>query len=487
MTKPAVLWFRRDLRLADHPALLRAVADSPEVLALFVADDAVLVPSGAPRRVFLAGCLERLSSALGGRLLIAAGRPEQVVPAVAAAVGASAVHVSADYGPYGRRRDARVEKALAATGVELIGSGSPYAVAPGRVRKPDGSRYAVFTPYYRGWTAHGWRAPARTADPVTWLDPSSVDGPQLRSAADLGLPLDPSTTLPEPGEAAARQVWQDFLHSKDSHNHDSHNEYSDSGHSPETAAGRYGLDTYPDQRNRPDHAGTSQMSPYLKWGCIHPRTLLADLAASGSPGAASYRRELAWREFYADVVFHRPESLHTSLDPAIDRLTGDTGKTADERLAAWKAGKTGYPYIDAGMRQLLAQGWVHNRVRMGVASFLIKDLHLPWQVGAAHFMDHLVDGDYASNNHGWQWVAGSGPQAAAFYRIFNPIGQGEKFDPDGTYVRRFVPELRDIPGKAVHRPWELPGGAPADYPTPIVDHAAERTESLRRWESRARS
>ena len=459
MTRSSVVWFRRDLRLGDHPALLSAAADSPDVLGLFVADDAVLQRSGAPRRAFLAGCLEELSAALDGRLLIIHGRPSSVVPEVAAAVGATAVHISADYGPYGGRRDDRVEKALAERDVQMVATGSPYAVAPGRVRKPDGSRYAVFTPYFRGWTAHGWRRPAGPAGKVDWLDPAGIRGVARLKPADLGESVPATTTLPAPGEAAARRTWGDFLEH---------------------------VERYSDERNRPDRPGTSRMSPYLKWGCMHPRTMLADLAERSSAGAAAYRRELAWREFYADVLYHRPESLWTSIDPAVDIVCNDKGKTADERLAAWKAGRTGFPYIDAGMRQLLAKGWVHNRVRMGVASFLIKDLHLPWQLGAAHFMDHLVDGDYASNNHGWQWVAGSGPQAAAFYRIFNPIGQGEKFDPDGDYVRRFVPELRAIPGKAVHRPWDLPGAAP-QYPEPIVDHAAERAESLRRWESRATS
>ena len=215
--------------------------------------------------------------------------------------------------------------------------------------------------------------------------------------------------LPEAGEAAAHRRWQEFL---------------------EAAVNGYDGD-----RDRPDHAGTSRMSPYLKWGCIHPRTLLADLASLKSSGAASYRRELAWREFYADVVHHLPKSLWTSVDPVIDAMSWDDGTEADERFVAWQQGRTGYPYIDAGMRQLLAEGWMHNRVRMGVASFLIKDLHLPWQWGAKHFMEHLVDGDYASNNHGWQWVAGSGPQASPFFRIFNPLAQGEKFDPQGDYVR----------------------------------------------------
>ena len=266
--------------------------------------------------------------------------------------------------------------------------------------------------------------------------------------------------LPEPGEAAALRRWREFLTGT--------------------------VNEYDDDRDRPDHAGTSRMSPYLKWGSVHPRTLLADLAKNRSIGASSYRRELAWREFYADLVFHRPDSIWRSVDPVIDRIPWDDGPQAGDRLHAWKTGTTGYPYIDAGMRQLLAEGWMHNRVRMGVASFLIKDLHLTWQQGAAHFLEHLVDGDYASNNHGWQWVAGSGAQASPFFRVFNPITQGEKFDPAGDYVRRYVPELRGIPGNSVHRPWELSADVPAGYPGPIVDHAAERAETLRRWESRPR-
>jgi deoxyribodipyrimidine photo-lyase len=467
MTTPTLLWFRRDLRLADHAALLAAVnggsgsADG-DVLGVFVADDRLLRPSGAPRRAFLAGCLTRLSESTGGKLLIVKGSPDSVVPRIAAAAGAAAVHVSADFMPYGRRRDELVAEALRAKDIELVATGSPYAVAPGRVRKPDGSRYAVFTPYFRGWTEHGWRAPAVTGDDVSWVDPADIDaiGGRRMMPEDLGIAVPDGLELPEPGEQAAAERWKQFL---------------------ADAVGEYD-----DERDRPDHPGTSRMSPYLKWGCIHPRTMLADLARLRSKGAAAYRRELAWREFYADLVFHRPESLRQSIDPVVDEMTWDQGAEADARLADWQQGRTGYPYIDAGMRQLLTEGWMHNRVRMGVASFLIKDLHVPWQRGAAHFLRHLVDGDVSSNNHGWQWVAGSGPQAAPFFRIFNPVGQGEKHDPDGDYVRRYVPELRSVAGKAVHRPWELPGGLPNGYPERIVDHAAERAESLQRWEDRPR-
>ena len=457
----SLLWFRRDLRLADHPALLAAAADNTDVLGVFVSDDVPLQASGAPRRVFLSGALAALSESMNGRLMVVHGRPESVLPRLAAEIGAAAVHASADYGPYGRRRDTKVEKALRDRDVDWVTTGSPYAVAPGRVRKPDGSRYAVFTPYFRGWTAHGYRGPAGSGDGVNWIDPADVAVVKRHDPDSLAAKVPAELNLPEPGEAAALATWRDFL--------------------------ARAVADYDDDRNRPDHAGTSRMSPYLKWGCVHPRTLLADLAKHRSAGAASYRRELAWREFYADVVFHLPSSIWTSVDPVIDNLPWDSGQEADARFDAWKRGRTGYPYIDAGMRQLLVEGWMHNRVRMGTASFLIKDLHLPWQDGAKHFLEHLVDGDYASNNHGWQWVAGSGPQASAFYRVFNPIGQGEKFDPTGDYVRKYVPELRGIAGKAVHRPWELGADAPAEYPAPIVDHPTERAEALRRFESRPRT
>jgi deoxyribodipyrimidine photo-lyase len=224
------------------------------------------------------------------------------------------------------------------------------------------------------------------------------------------------------------------------------------------------------------------MSVHLKYGEVHPRTLLADLARRRSESAEAYRREIVWREFYADVLHHRPDSARRNLDRAFDALPLDSGPEAQRRFAAWWDGRTGFPIVDAGMRQLRAQAWMHNRVRMIVASFLVKDLHLPWWDGARHFMRLLVDGDLASNQHGWQWVAGTGTDPAPYVRVFNPVTQGERFDPDGDYVRRFVPELRGVPGKAVHRPWQLPGGVPDGYPEPIVDHVAERREALARYE-----
>jgi deoxyribodipyrimidine photo-lyase len=254
--------------------------------------------------------------------------------------------------------------------------------------------------------------------------------------------------LPAVGEAAARRAWRTYLAD--------------------------GIDHYAEQRDRPDLDRTSHMSVHLKWGTIHPRTMLADLDTRHE----AYRKELAWRDFYADVLYARPDSAREYYHPQLRGLGYVTGRLAEQRLAAWAAGRTGYPIVDAGMRQLLAEGWMHNRVRMIVASFLVKDLHLEWTAGARHFLRHLIDGDLASNNHGWQWVAGSGTDAAPFFRIFNPVTQGKKFEPDGGYVRRYLPELATVPARYLHEPWLDPAGLPDGYPERIVDHAVERAASL---------
>jgi deoxyribodipyrimidine photo-lyase len=240
------------------------------------------------------------------------------------------------------------------------------------------------------------------------------------------------------------------------------------------------LTGYADDRNRPDLDGTSRLSPYLKLGVLHPRTLLADLAGEHGKGGRTYENELAWREFYADVLWHQPSTAWHDLRPEMSRMRYDEPEDAIE---AWRTGHTGYPIVDAGMRQLLAQGWMHNRVRMITASFLTKDLHVWWPVGARHFLDHLVDGDIASNNHGWQWVAGTGTDASPYFRVFNPVTQGLRFDPDGAYVRQWVPELAHLAGPAAHEPWDAANGYAHGYPERIVDHAAERVEALARLEA----
>jgi deoxyribodipyrimidine photo-lyase len=446
---PSVLWFRRDLRFGDHPALLAAAADGP-VIALFVLDDALLRPAGTPRLSFLLESLRAMDTelrTLGAHLVIRRGRPEQIVPELVAQTGAAAVHISADFGPYGSLRDTRVGTALGPT--PLIATGSPYAVAPGRLRTAVGDSYRVFTPFYRAWLSHGWRPPApSTASAVTW---QAIDGEPIPRTPVLPDGL----VLPEAGEAAAHAAWQTFRRQP----------------------GEYRTD-----RDRPDLDRTSRMSPYLKIGSIHPRTLLAALDPA-DPDDAALRRELAWREFYAAVLHAAPETAREYVKPAMRDLPHATGSVAHQRFQAWADGRTGYPLVDAGMRQLLAEGWMHNRVRMVVASFLVKDLNLEWPAGARHFMRHLVDGDLASNQHGWQWTAGTGTDAAPYFRIYNPTTQAERYDPDGVYVRRFVRELAGLSAPAIHRPWRCPGGPPNGYPLPIVDHEQQRVATLAAYQA----
>jgi deoxyribodipyrimidine photo-lyase len=304
----------------------------------------------------------------------------------------------------------------------------------------------VFTPFFRQWREVGWRAPAKSsAEAARWLDPARVRIEQC-DIPDAGAALDVAA-----GEGAARKLWKSFV---------------------DNALQHYGED-----RNRPGVAGTSRMSAHLKFGSIHPRTMVADLDLRGT-GAQAYLRELAFRDFYADVLHHRPASAWRNWNGRFDGIRTDPGDEAMRRFDARKAGETGFPFVDAGMRQLRETGFMHNRVRMIVASFLVKDLHLPWQWGAEWFLDQLVDGDMANNQHGWQWCAGCGTDAAPYFRVFNPITQRQKFDPSGDDIRRWVPELRSVDEVHVSK-----GERPHGYPEPIVDHGAERAEALRRYQS----
>jgi deoxyribodipyrimidine photo-lyase len=234
----------------------------------------------------------------------------------------------------------------------------------------------------------------------------------------------------------------------------------------------------------PGADATSHLSIALRWGHLHPRTVLKDLAEHRSDGARALARQIAWRDFFADVLWHKPSATTDPVRPEFRRMVVEEpadSATAARHLKAWQEGRTGYPLVDAGMRQLRAEGWMHNRVRMVVASFLIKDLHIGWWHGADWFMEHLRDGDIAQNQLNWQWVAGCGTDAAPYFRVFNPLSQGEKFDADGRYIRRYVTELADVPKQHLHRPWEAPDGVPDGYPEPIVDHATERQEALDRF------
>ena len=446
-----VMWFRRDLRMTDHPALARAVAEAAgePILPLFVVVPGPWQRLGAPAQAYLSASLDSLRDELGS-LHVVSGDPAAVLSALAGRLGRITVHVTEAHTPRGRERDARVATALARSGSRLVTTGSNYAVPPGSVRKPDGSPYRVFTPFHRGWLAHGWSAPARMPTAIPVLDPAA--------AGLVGDPVpapDPGTVgtaVPVAGSAAAAERWARFR------------------------AGS--LAEYATLRDRADLPGTSRLSIPLRWGEIHPRTLLADLEPDEE---RRFVAELGWREFYADVLFHNPGSQTGNLNPAYDQMVHDSGQAADELFQAWAQGRTGFPFVDAGMRQLRAEGWMHNRVRMVTASFLVKDLHLPWWRGEREFMRWLIDGDPASNAHGWQWVAGSGTDAAPYFRVFNPILQGLKFDPDGAYVRRYVPELAHLPGKSAHEPWAVLDGYTHDYPEPVVDHAEERDEALRRY------
>jgi deoxyribodipyrimidine photo-lyase len=446
MKKPlSILWFRRDLRFEDHPALAKA-SRRGQVLALFVVDPALMRAAGQPRTTFLAHTLRDMDQrlrALGASLTVREGRAEEVVPEVTAQAGATEVHISADFAPYGTARDQRVAAALGP--VPLIATGSPYAVSPPRLATTAGRPYRVFTPYFRAWRQHGWPEPAQS-------DPRLVDWVTVPGE---GIPDEPSPhpslVLPRAGEQAAQDAWWRFREER--------------------------LPGYGAQRDRPDLDATSRLSAYLHLGTLHPRTLLSGLG----PDDERYMTELAWREFYASVLWHWPQSAHANFDARMSGLKVDEGPDAEALFEAWRQGRTGYPIIDAGMRQLKREAWMHNRVRMLVASFLVKDLHLDWRLGARHFMRHLVDGDLASNQHGWQWAAGTGTDASPYFRIFNPVTQSKRFDPEGDYIRRWVPELSGVPARFVHEPWRSPD--PVDYVTPIIDHDVERKRSLAAYEA----
>ncbi|HSP29291.1 MAG TPA: deoxyribodipyrimidine photo-lyase [Ilumatobacteraceae bacterium] len=431
-TRRSIMWFRRDLRLDDNPALVAAGDDGAEVVPVFVIDP-TFASSGPPRLAYLHDALQSLDTSIRERgatgLIVRHGDPVEVIAALAHELDADTVFVARDYAPYGRRRDAAVKAALEHDGRHLQGVGSPYAVAPGGVTKDDGTPYAVFTPFSKVWRRIGWDLPLEApSGDFRWAGATAMESEPLRDRPDPGI------DVPEAGEAAARDLWAHFV--------------------------REGVDDYADLRDLPAVDGTSRMSQALKWGTIHPRQLLADLDASGAgpKGHTVFSSELAWREFYADVLFQQPRTAWENLNPKMDAMPVDTDSAARKRFDRWAAGETGFGIVDAGMRQLAATGWMHNRVRMIVASFLVKDLHLPWQWGARWFMQHLIDGDLASNNHGWQWAAGTGTDAAPYFRVFNPHLQQERYDPDGEYVARWVPE-------------------PV---APMLDHKTERDDALHR-------
>ena len=452
-------WFRNDLRLRDHGAL-QALADRVEEWgALFVLDPVLLDgPLSRNRDRFLIESLASLRDALAERgvsLLTVSGDPETVVPRIAERLRVDVVSYTEADTPYALRRDAAVRAALESDGREILAVRDHTIFGPDEVLTKKGGPHSIYSPYRRAWWA-AWEAAPRWPSPRLRLPKGPIPVERRASEdaiAKLRLPSSPRIGPPG-GEPAARRRLARFLESR---------------------VGRYATD-----RDVPAEDGTARLSPYLRFGVISARRCVADALAHAEanpeerPGVEKWLDELVWREFYAAVLAHRPEITTRNFRPEYDRLAW---RSDPEGFEAWCTGRTGYPIVDAGMRQLVQTGWMHNRVRMIVASFLTKDLLIDWRRGARFFMDHLVDGDPASNNGGWQWAASTGTDPQPYFRIFNPSKQGERWDPEGVYVRRFVPELAELETRYVHSPWLAPM-PPEHYPAPIVAHGEARKRAL---------
>jgi deoxyribodipyrimidine photo-lyase len=466
-TTTAIVWFRRDLRLADHPALLAACAEHERVIPLFVVDDKLLHGRYAsPARArFMLGCLRALDGALrerGSALVVRHGAPVREVVAVAGEAGARAVLWTSDVAPYARRRDRAVTAALREAGVEARPHGGGYLVDPSRPRTQGGKPYTVFTPFWRS-IAELERRPVQRAPAALPALPAGLRKGRLPSAAALGIDgAEVPEPVAEPGEAAARAALERWLHS--------------------------GLQRYAERHDALSDPGTSVLSPYLRWGCLSARECEQRAQDHGGAGAAAFVRQLAWRDFYAHQLLMYPQNVGHEFQ---ERYRGALRWVDDaEGLAAWKAGQTGYPLVDAGMRQLARTGWMHNRARLVVGSFLTKDLHIDWREGERHFARLLLDGEPAQNNGNWQWIASVGADPApSFRRLLNPTLQQRKFDPGGDYVRTWVPELAGVPDAKLAEPWTMSEDEQAgagcaigtDYPAPIVDHAHEREVAKQRY------
>lgn len=460
----AIWWIRRDLRLTDNQALTAAAREASHLIPLFILDPAIArSPWASPQRLaFLLGGLRALDSALrerGSRLIVREGRPAAVLATLVAEQGVTQIHAERDHSPYAQRRDQAVAEHLPLQlhdGVTI----RPLTA----VHKNDGTPYVMYTPYRNRWLS---LAPITRRDilpaPTQILTPAHVES--------LPLPTEPALAarIPfPPGEAEAKRRLTNFIQGEKAPIYD-----------------------YAQGRDRPAESLTSQLSPYLRFGMVAPR--LAALAAyqavaqaatpTAREGATIWLSELIWRDFYTGVLHHFPQVRSGSYRQEFDAVAWQND---EGHFAAWCEGRTGYPFVDAAMRQLQTLGWMHNRARMVVASFLVKDLLIDWRWGERWFMQQLVDGDPAANNAGWQWVAGTGADAAPYFRVFNPVSQGQKFDPQGAYVRQWVPELQQVPQKFIHTPWQMSKSDQIkarcrigeDYPPPLVDHEWARDRML---------
>ena len=466
MTTTAIWWARRDLRLRDNQALDAALTSAERVLPVFVLDSDLLdaPDAGAKRVAFMLGGLRALDAdlrALGSRLIIRRGRPEQELAALLTECQATGIYAEADVWPYAQARDARVAESLP---LRLTGGLTQHPADA--VRKADGTPYKVFTPYSRNWKSLPASGHAALLPAPEWMaPPPNVSG--LRIPDEPALPAAVPFT---PGATEAQRLLRRFAQ-------------AESADAP--------IYSYGEGRDQLAVNGTSQLSPYLRFGMLSAREALsvARLAIQAAPdhrareGADIWLNELIWREFFMSILYHFPTALERSFRVPYRHIAwaNDEGE-----FAAWQEGRTGYPVVDAAMSQLSQTGWMHNRARMIVGSFLTKDLLIDWRWGEAHFMQHLLDGDPASNNGGWQWVAGTGTDAAPYFRIFHPVLQGKKYDPRGEYTRRWTPELHDVPDRFIHEPWKMPADVQRstrcvigrDYPAPVVDHRWARQRTL---------
>ena len=448
MTSQGVVWFRRDLRLGDNPAWAAATESVDRIVALYVLDPILFAAAGQFRRHQLLAHLHALDQSLrsqGGRLLVLRGDPRVLVPQVAAACSAIAVYANADVTPYARHRDLTVKAALR-DGLELWWGTLMHP--PGSVVTRKGHISRVFTPFYAKW---------RDQALPPWPTPSRVE---IASEVGGGLPHFEGRAFQVGGELAAMDRLLQFVEKVDDYEH---------------------------SRDTPDLVGTSCLSADLHFGTLAPRTV-ASIVGDFTQGRNAFVRQLAWRDWYSHLLWEVPSLAQAPLRTDLIRVGWENDPADIER---WQKGLTGYPLIDAGMRQLESTGWIHNRVRMVVASFLVKDLLVDWQIGERWFRHHLVDGDVAQNVGNWQWIAGTGADAAPYFRVFNPIRQSQKFDPEGSYIKRFVPELSDLPARWIHAPWTAPPGELAvlgmalgeTYPHPMIDHTFARGRVLAAYAS----
>ena len=446
--KPVIVWFRQDLRLGDNPALSFAVKTGRPVICLFVLDDQTAGDWkwGGASRWWLHHSLAALDKSLDGKLVQRRGDGAKIIQALARETGADTVVWNRCYEPFAVARDKKLKGDLTEDGITVQTFNGSLMHEPWELKTGGGTPFRVFTPFWKAMRALDVAKPLAA--------PRKLDLQKAKSEAlkdwEL-LPAKPNWAKAfdwTPGEKAAQAALYDFLDD---------------------------IKDYGRARDLPDRDGTSRLSPHLHWGEISPRQIWHAVTTHGhSGGSETFLKELGWREFCTQLLFHNPTLPEQPLDKRFEKFPW---RKSAKDLAAWKKGQTGIPIVDAGMRQLWQTGWMHNRVRMIVASLLIKHLGIHWREGQAWFWDTLVDADLANNSANWQWVAGCGADAAPFFRIFNPVLQGEKFDPRGEYVRRFVPELKAMPDKFIHKPWAAPR-PPRGYPAPIVDLAAGRDRAL---------